>query len=321
MPHIKNKAVIYMFAIILIIVVILIFSRISNNYNSKLSEIYLLDKEDLINDGGFENFNQTVEDCCTTHEKRNEGAVFVSRSSVSFGGKYSLNLTSSNHCACINKVLREFNIDQKYVVSFYYKGDNPRICIFIEIERVCLVGDRIPFSTGWKRYSKIFNSINYSTNAEVYLYTDSTGRTYTNLYDDLQVHKLMPMNSKGPFNENETYIIKTKADNNVNGEMISDVVDGEAYFMVKGEPIVTIKFPWTEVVIIMLMLFVIIRLLFKKQISEFEREIAGEAKDIARDIRNEIKDIKESLSEKDSGNDTHEKEEPENIQKTTAEKD
>ena len=103
--------------------------------------------------------------------------------------------------------------------------------------------------------------------------------------------------------------------------MISDVVDGEAYFMVKGEPIVTIKFPWTEVVIIMLMLFVIIRLLFKKQISEFEREIAGEAKDIARDIRNEIKDIKESLSEKDSGNDTHEKEEPENIQKTTAEKD
>ena len=47
----------------------------------------------------------------------------------------------------------------------------------------------------------------------------------------------------------------------------------------------------------------------------------SEAKDIARDIRNEIKDIKESLSEKDSGNDTHEKEEPENIQKTTAEKD
>ena len=280
-----------------------------------------LDYINLIEDGSFETLNVSVGDCCTSYELRNEAMINVSRSNDSFHNRYSLNLTSSNHCACINKQIRGFE-NTIYLISFYYKGDNPKFCNWVVGDDKCLPVKKLPSANQWTKYEQLLIFTNNSESAYIYFYADSDGtKTVTNLYDDLQVHKLIPMQRNGDFNQNETYIIKTKADNNVNGEMISDVVDGEAYFMVKGEPIVTIKFPWTEVVIIMLMLFVIIRLLFKKQISEFEREIAGEAKDIARDIRNEIKDIKESLSEKDSGNDTHEKEEPENIQKTTAEKD
>ena len=43
-----------------------------------------------------------------------------------------------------------------------------------------------------------------------------------------------------------------------------DAKTGEAYFLVDGRPNVTIKFPWSEVVIILIMLVVIIRLMFKE---------------------------------------------------------
>ena len=95
----------------------------------------------------------------------------------------------------------------------------------------------------------------------IYFYADSDGtKTVTNLYDDLQVRKLIEINNNYNYNESEEYIIKTKADNHVKGERISDIENGEAYFLIQGEPKVTIKFPITELIIILIMLIIIIRL-------------------------------------------------------------
>ena len=103
----------------------------------------------------------------------------------------------------------------------------------------------------------------------IFFYADSSGETVTNLYDDLQVHRLIPISkpSSYNYNSNEEYIFKTKADNNVQGELISeiDAKTGEAYFLAKGKPSITIKFPWSEMVFVLIIIVVIVRIMFKKE--------------------------------------------------------
>ena len=43
-----------------------------------------------------------------------------------------------------------------------------------------------------------------------------------------------------------------------------DAKTGEAYFIVKGRPQVTIQFPWSEIVIIVIIMLVVVRLMFKR---------------------------------------------------------
>jgi len=49
--------------------------------------------------------------------------------------------------------------------------------------------------------------------------------------------------------------------------MISDVdaKSGEAYFLTTGKPSITIRFPWSEIVIILVMMIVIVRLMFGRE--------------------------------------------------------
>ena len=73
-----------------------------------------------------------------------------------------------------------------------------------------------------------------------------------------------------------------------------DVKTGEAYFLAKGKPYVTIKFPWSEIAIIIIMLVIIVRLLFKKQVLQTEKEIKEEVDKIlkiGKDTGYELADI------------------------------
>ena len=109
------------------------------------------------------------------------------------------------------------------------------------------------------------------------------------------MRKLIPISnpSEYNYNEEEQYIFKTKADNNIKGELISeiDAKSGEAYFLTTGKPSITIKFPWSEIVIIIVMMIVIIRLMFGREDLEKEEEIKKE-------IKKEIKTIKRERKKK-----------------------
>ncbi|MFA6023469.1 MAG: hypothetical protein WC781_05260 [Candidatus Pacearchaeota archaeon] len=47
--------------------------------------------------------------------------------------------------------------------------------------------------------------------------------------------------------------------------MISEPANGEAYYLVHGSPQITIKFPYTELGLIVVMLLVMIRLILRKK--------------------------------------------------------
>jgi len=104
------------------------------------------------------------------------------------------------------------------------------------------------------------------------------------------VHKLIPIETPTEYNFNpeEEYIFKTKADNNVhNAELISeiDAKTGEAYFLSLGKPNITIKFPWSEIAIVIIMMLIVVRLLFKKQVLQTEEEIKREVNKIIKDVK------------------------------------
>jgi hypothetical protein len=254
---------------ILIIIILLILGSVILNYNIKPVNIYLINNENLIYDGSFENFNQTVGDCCNGNS--GTAVISASKSEDSILETYSLNLTSSNHCACIYDPIINFNKLNKYLLSFYYKGDNPEFCTFVSGDNQCMPKQDLNQSYIWMKDYSILTFSDISKSASIYFYADSDGtKTTTNLYDDLEVHQLMPINSDYNFQNNESYIIKTKVDNNVKGKMIGkEDTNGDAYFLISGKPNVTIKFPWTELIIVIIIMLIIIRLLFKKQEEKF----------------------------------------------------
>ena len=59
--------------------------------------------------------------------------------------------------------------------------------------------------------------------------------------------------------------------------------------MTSGKPSITIKFPWSEIVIILVMMIVIVRLMFGKQVLEKEEEIKKELKKEIKKIKREVK--------------------------------
>ncbi|MFA7708323.1 MAG: hypothetical protein WCX73_05220, partial [Candidatus Pacearchaeota archaeon] len=111
----KNRLVKNLLIIILILGILGITSTTILNYNVKPTELYKLNSENSVDDGGFENFNQTVGDCCNT--KPSESKVFVSKSTDSYEKEYSVNLTSKFQCACINKPILNLNNIQRYFLS------------------------------------------------------------------------------------------------------------------------------------------------------------------------------------------------------------
>jgi len=260
----------YILAVVLIIGIIAIIGSTILRYNIEPNEIYRISGENLIPGGDFENFNKTAGDCCKTNP--NASRVYEKKNSDAFEGTYSLNLTSEYQCACVSYPILEFNNTDKYLLSVYYKGDNPRFCNWVEGDRKCMPNKRLISEERWANHMEILEFTEKSTSSSIFLYADSRdGKTYTNLYDDLQVRRLIEIENQSEyqFNPEEEYVIKTKADNRVVGEMISDVGDdGMAYFLVRGKPIVTLQFPWSEIVLVVIMLIVVIRLLFKRDDDE-----------------------------------------------------
>lgn len=261
----KLKKVRYLFAFVLFVYLILLSSSLILKYHVTSAEIYKLSNENLIEDGSFEDFNQTAGNCCTNPDIIKDGKVFASQSTDAFLGKYSLNLTSYNQCACINKPFANFINSEKYILSFNYKGDNPRTCLWSQEDKKCLLNENANKSEEWVGFFKIFNFTDKSENVAVYFYTDASGKVKTNLYDDLQVRKLAEISENADFKSYEYYIIKTNTGNKVNGEIISDAVNGEAYYLIKGKPDITLKFPWTELVLIIIIMLIITRLVLKKR--------------------------------------------------------
>jgi hypothetical protein len=158
----------------------------------------------------------------------------------------------------------------KYIILFMYKGDNPNVCLWSEGDKSCLFREYPKQTNNWMQYKKIFNFTDKSEKVSVGFYSTSSGEPKTNYYDDLQVRQLVSIPVKGPFSDDQEYVIKAKVDNNVNGEKISDEVDGEAYFYVAGKPMVTIKFPYSDLVIILIIIFIIARLILTKGKEEWE---------------------------------------------------
>ncbi len=293
----------YAFVIILIIIMIIVAGSYIFRYHVKPVEIYLIDSENLIDDGGFENFNMTPGDCCNSTP--GDAKIYASESNDVFIDNHSLNLTAENHCACINKPIINFSNLDLYLLSFYFKGDNPRFCNYVSGENRCLPEYRFDLNQTWNKYQSILQFTNLSIGSLIHLYADSRGEPVTNLYDDLQVHRLDPIsydellelesiNSDFSKNapelaENNTYIILTKKDNLVrNGEFLSDSapLSGFAYYLISGKPEITLKFPLTEIIILVIMMLIVIKLLFKKSEEEIHESIARE---LRRDIEKAIK--------------------------------
>lgn len=259
----KLQNIKYLIAIIIFIYIIVLSSTLILNYHVKPIEVYKVSTDNLIEDGSFEKFNQTAGDCCNANP--NASKVFASKSLDAISGKYSLNLTSYSQCACISKPLINFTNSEKYLLSFYYKGDNPRTCLYTTGDKKCLFNENVNISKEWNKYYKIIKFTENSDNPSVYLYTDANGKLRTNFYDNLQINRLVYLTSNPQYRDSETYIIKTKTDNLVNGIKISDNTNGEAYYLVKGKPIITVQFPYTELVLIIIMMLIMVRLILKKK--------------------------------------------------------
>ena len=287
----------YLIVGVLLIGVIFIIISIFGRYSITSNEPYKIDKENLIEDGSFEDFNKEAWDCCPNNA--GNASIFVSKCEDSFDGEYSLNLTSSNHCACTSKLVSNFSNIFNYLISFHYKGDNPRFCNWVEGDRKCLPNKILNSTKEWTKYKRVLVHAESSLSSLIVFYADSSGSPVTNLYDDLQVHKLIPIEnpSEYEYNSEEEYIFKTKADNNVKGEIISDVdaKTGEAYFLTTGKPYVTIKFPWSEIIIVIIIVLIIIRLLFKKQVLQTEEAIVNEEKKIVKEISENIEKIEQAI--------------------------
>lgn len=303
MEHRSKKILRYTISIVLIIIVIGIGVSYFLSYHVKPQEIYLVDSENLIEDGGFENFSVSVWDCCPTNS--GNASIFASQSNDSFKGKYSLNLTSFNHCSCINKpILNLSNLDI-YILSFYYKGNNSRFCNWVSGDNACSPGLKLNSYDNWNKYNTILQFTNLSINSLIHFYADSSGQPVTNLYDDLQVHRLIPISyedllDEESFNQDaieegatelvdtNQYVILTKKDNIVhNGEYLSDSQSekGFGYYLVNGKPDITLRFPLTELIIAIILIAVVIRLIFKRSEDEIHEE---HARKIRKDIEKRI---------------------------------
>lgn len=300
-----KKTLKFIIAALLVILAIAIAASVFLRYNVQPNEVYRI-SDNLIEDGGFENFNQPAGDCCNANPLKSR--VFASQSSDSFEGKFSLNLTSEYQCACISKSVSNFDASKEYLILFRYKGDNSRICLWSSGDNNCLVKENQKPSKNWTLYFKIFNFTENSKDINLYLYTDSQGAAETNLYDSMQISKILPVytsikepyksdfsvfmkkwfnldldNKPLSYSSNEYYLIRTSSSNIVSSKN-SEKLDDTTY-LVKGKPDITLKFPYSELFLLIFLMLIVIRLLFKNQNKNPEKENEHEIDWIARNWR------------------------------------
>ncbi|MBS3079458.1 hypothetical protein J4218_05010, partial [Candidatus Pacearchaeota archaeon] len=153
-----------------------------------------------------------------------------------------------------------------------------KVCNWVSDDNKCMPEQRFESSSKWSIYNNVISFTNKSKEARIHFYANSDGsKTVTNLYDDLQVHQLIQMDPSYNYQDNEQYIIKTDPSNIVhNGEPLND----QGYYLVTGTPDITLRFPWPELILLLVMMLIVIRLLFKKEIIQTERIIARDIKRI-----------------------------------------
>jgi flagellin-like protein len=112
-------------------------------------------------------------------------------------GKYSLNLTGRNACACNAKAMLTYEIGKTYKLSFWYKHvqgpDCPRYCMWVCGRNVCdpveYLCDAVSRDGNWHYYEKIFTVQPGSTCMSLHFYGGDGSDTQfsTNLYDDVRI--------------------------------------------------------------------------------------------------------------------------------------
>jgi hypothetical protein len=112
-------------------------------------------------------------------------------------GKYSLNLTGRNACACNAKGMLTYEIGKTYKLSFWYKHvqgpDCPRYCMWVCGRNVCdpaeNLCDAVSRDGNWHYYEKIFTVQPGSTCMSLHFYGGDGSDTQfsTNLYDDVRI--------------------------------------------------------------------------------------------------------------------------------------
>lgn len=225
----------------------------SNNGTSKSVEAYTVHSIQKVS---FEEFNESAGDCCNRNP--NASKVFALRSEVAHEGAFSLMLVSLNQCACASVLLNNFSTTDSYLVSFYYKGENPRYCSWFYGDDKCNTHAHMNSSEDWLQFTSIETPSEKTTNIRLFFYADSNGSfKAVNYYDNLEVFRLEPFNSSQLFSENESYVIEIDQNHYIkNGEIIQD----NTYF-VKGIPNIKRKIPETQIFLISL-IFVVVALIF-----------------------------------------------------------
>ena len=286
-----KKTLRYTLAIILLAGIILLITITYMNYKVIPEQVYKLDSKKLIEDGGFENFNEQVGNCCPNSESK--ANIFASKSNDAFEGDFSLDLSSSSQCACVTKSLLNFDKSKKYVLSIQYKGDNPKICNLILGDGICSPDKSFEETEEWTKYTTLLIFNNKSEGDIMHFYASSDGtKTVTNFYDDLQVHELIsikPSLNPDDYKQDQEYVLKTNPTNVVNsicakqyitaeGKCPVEKLSDDGYYLVRGAPQVNLKFPWPELVLIIIMMLIVIRLLFRKQVIKVEETFEYELK-------------------------------------------
>ncbi|MFH0876452.1 MAG: hypothetical protein V1859_11030 [archaeon] len=145
--------------------------------------------ENLLKDGGFEEGTWSgVKDCCKG--KSGTESIFAIQSNNSIEKKYSLELGSSSHCACVNQEIKQIENAKSYSISFYYKGDNPYICLWDSGCGICNINVALNSSNEWKKYSTIFMPENCTEKLILHLYANYNNAKVVNNYDDFMIFPL-----------------------------------------------------------------------------------------------------------------------------------
>jgi hypothetical protein len=176
--------------------------------------------DNLIENGGFEEGTwENAGDCCCSECSCTSGAscsgisggsyctcpnapggscqFTASLSTDAIEGRYSLNLTGRNACACNAKRMITFEIGKTYKLSFWYKHvqgpDCPRYCMGVEGRNVCDPAESLCDATSrdgnWHYYEKTFTVQPGTTGLVLHFYGGDGSDTQfsTNLYDDVRV--------------------------------------------------------------------------------------------------------------------------------------
>jgi len=286
-----KKSLRYLLATFLLAGIIFIITITYLNYKVMPTEVHKINTQNDIEDGDFEKDLPILYDCCTNLPGL--AVINISKSSDSKNGDYSLNLISSKHCSCVNKPILNFDNTQLYLLSLYYKGDKAQVNIWAEGDQLILLNQEFKSSSKWNIYSNLIKFSNKSTGGLIYFYANSDGtKTVTNLYDDLQVRKLIsikPSLNPDDYKQDQEYVIKTNPTNVISsicakqykdseGKCPIEKLSDEGYYLVRGAPQVNLKFPWTELILIIIMMLIVIRLLFRKQVIKAEETFESELK-------------------------------------------